>query len=141
MTLSPMRSLALTPVLWRWALSVVFAALVVVGLLGMHTLSTGHSEPAAVAAGVSTVEHDHASMTDTHAAADVGCADCGSGSDHDALMLACVLGLLVALLLIARAGPGMIYRHGPLVLEFVVRSPLEAPLRPPSLLELSISRT
>lgn len=85
--------------------------------------------------------HDHVSMMDEHAAADSGCVDCGSTGGHEALMLACVLGLMVTLLLLIRPGIGLFRVRGPsqrmvLSLAPVARSPW-----PPSLHELSISRT
>lgn len=136
---------------WRWALVVVFASLVMVGLLGMHTLSVGHSDP--VTAAAVSIEDAHASHVATEAthvpatlhhtgtAHDAGCVDCGSGGMHDALMLACVLGLLVAILWVARPGVLVVLSRGPSIVTFVHAPPSPAPIRPPSLLELSISRT
>lgn len=129
------------PVFWQWAMSVVLAALVVVGLLGMHTLSVGHSEPVPVSAVEHGGGHDHNAMAAPSGAPEVGCADCGGG-EHGAMMLACVLGLLVTVMLVARTGPGVVRRFGrPGIVALAIRPPIPVRPRPPSLLELSISRT
>lgn len=140
---TPLMSEARPPVFWRWALTVLFAAAVIVGLLGMHTLSAGHAElPTATA---SAAMHEHSSVgTDAVGAvqfnAETGCVDCGSPS-HEALMMVCLLGLLVTLLLVARTAPSLMRGRHP---GFVVRvvHALSSRVPPgPSLLELSISRT
>lgn len=129
------------PVSWRWAMSVVFAALVVAGLLGMHTLSVGHPAPAPVSVIEHGAEHEQDAMAEPSGVPDAGCADCG-GAAHEAMTLACVLGLLVTVILVARTGPGVVRRLGrPCILALAIRPPIPVPLRPPSLLELSISRT
>lgn len=130
--------------LWRWALTVLFAAAVMVGLLGMHTLSSGHAE-LSMSTAASAVEHEHstaatAAMDAPQTDAGTGCADCGSSS-HDALMMVCLLGLLVTLLLVARPATGLI--RTPHSLVPVRATPTLSSRVPPgpSLLELSISRT
>lgn len=130
------------PMFWQWAMSVVFASLVLVGLLGMHTLSVSHSESSPVAATSMEGGHGHDALAGSSGSLDVGCADCGATGEHDALMLACVLGLLVTILLAVRAGPRVIRSFGrPRIVAIALRSPILTPSRPPSLLELSISRT
>lgn len=71
--------------LWRWALMVLFSAGVVIGLLGMHTLSSGHSEHSVTS--VSGSPHGHAESAEPQQVLDEGCADCGSTEGHTALML------------------------------------------------------
>lgn len=129
---------------WRWALTVLFAAGVMVGLLGMHTLSSGHAE-LPVGTTVSAVGHDH-SMVESepshHTGADVGggCVDCDT-SGHDALMMVCLLGLLVTLLLVGRPASGLTRTRHPLFTVPALSAPWSRVPPPPSLLELSISRT
>ncbi|MDO8383948.1 MAG: DUF6153 family protein [Microbacterium sp.] len=128
------------PEFWRWALDVLFAAGVMIGLLGMHTLSVGHGDPAMTTVSAAAA-HDQMSMMDEHAAAESGCVDCGSTGGHEALMLACVLGLMATFLLLIRPGIDLFRVRGPSLrmvafLASVARSPW-----PPSLHELSISRT
>jgi len=94
------------PMLWRWMLSVLLAALVMVGLLGMHTLMTGHPEAPMTAVSSIGAEHGHGPSSDTGVVAETACADCAPGAAHDALMGACVLGLLAVVLWAARSGPG-----------------------------------
>ena len=126
------------PAFFRWALTVLFAAAVVVGLLGMHTLSMGHDEHPAVSA---PADHGHAEVVNEQSVGDVGCADCGSSQGHEALMLVCVLGLLVALLLIARPEHRVLRARGPDLRAFASPTSIPGAPRPLSLHELSISRT
>ncbi|WP_251453552.1 DUF6153 family protein [Microbacterium sp. Marseille-Q6648] len=129
------------PVFWRWAASALLAALVVLGLLGMHTLSTAHGDTGLTT--VAAAEHSHAhAVTESGATdAEVGCADCGAGHDHSAMMLACALALMVAMILIGRVGRAMRHHRHPILVIGGDRPPVEPSPRPPSLVELSISRT
>lgn len=132
------------PGIWGWARLVLLSTLVVVGLLGMHTLSADHTDhaetPAAHVAAMGAHDRvaDEAQAATTFAA---GLDEIVSGAGHDAALIACVLALLVASLLIARARPGFIRSHRISVVALAVGLPATAPARPPSLLELSISRT
>ena len=143
MALDTTRTRLHPPMLWRWMLSVLLAALVMVGLLGMHTLMTGHPEAPMTAVSSISAEHGHGPSSDTGVVAETACADCAPGAAHDALMAACVLGLLAVVLWAARSGPGVIRgrSRGPSPLARVVGVLLSVLPRPPSLLDLSISRT
>lgn len=125
--------------LWRWALMVLFSAGVVIGLLGMHTLSSGHSEHSVTS--VSASQHGHTESDGAQQALDEGCADCGSTQGHTALMLVCVLGLLVSVLLLVRPTPGVLRLRGPATSSRDLLVPDSWVPRTPSLHELSISRT
>lgn len=137
-----MRSAERLSAFGRWGLSVLFATLIVSGLLGMHTLSTGHADHS-----FGSVDHGiHSAMSSTDSldaapALSAGCAECGPQSEHSALAVACVLALLVVVWFIARTGAGMLRARGPNVSAIVPRPPDARLLRPPSLWELSISRT
>lgn len=143
MTLNATRTRLHPRMPWRWMLSVLLAALVMVGLLSMHTLMTGHSE--APSGGVSSIEaeHGHGSSPNAGALSESACESCTSGGMHDALSVVCVIGLLAAALWAARSGPGVIRRRrsARTVLARLVAVPTSAMTRPPSLLDLSISRT
>lgn len=140
MTAITMTRFARPPAIWRWALIVMLAVGVVGGLLAMHILSAGHRDPAVMSMSTPAT-HDHSPTMDEHAVAESGCADCGSTGEHGAAMLACVLGLMVALLLVSRPS-SVLYRVRERGLRFVsVFAPEIRPPRPPSLHELSISRT
>lgn len=171
------RACGTIPALRRWVLVVTFVAATLIGLLGMHTLTTGHSGAigAASASGHVHVDARSAGHTaaghtaDTHLAAhDPGCATCagaGAGANddiehtvvetasvtalipseshdvHDAL-LACAIGLLVFILLARIAAPRMSGARAGGIPNLIPRSPAPcAPLRPPSLRDLCISRT
>lgn len=126
--------------LWRWALMVLFSAGVVIGLLGMHTLSSGHSEHSVTS--VSAPHQDHAESAGPLQVLDEGCADCGSTQGHAALMLVCVLGLLVTLLLLVRPiARGTLRLHGRDASFRQMLVPDSWVSRTLSLHELSISRT
>ncbi|WP_137843227.1 DUF6153 family protein [Microbacterium sp. 2FI] len=130
-------------------LTVLFAALVITGLLGMHTLTTAHAQhsvavsTATVTAHVDPVHADHlhaeAATPDTHG--DEGCADCGSSGSHHAMFMACVLGLLVTILLVSRVKPALLRVRGSGTVARFLRAVVLPPPRPPSLAYLSISRT
>ena len=154
----------------RWLLAALFAALVIAGLLGMHTLSTGHSDSPVAAISMGTVstgtasmstastgtasmgtvstgtasmdaDHGHAAPGPMEADADSGCLDCGTSDSPHAMIMACVLGLLVTLLLVCRAGPGLVRARGPSIVPPFLRAAITLRPRPPSLTVLSISRT
>ena len=153
----------------RWLLAALFAALVIAGLLGMHTFSTAHSDvhvtaapmgPTAMSAehvhaatgsmgnehmhaatGSMGNEHMHAASGSMDAEADSGCPDCGQSGSHHAMIMACVLGLLVTLLLVCRAKPSLVRASAQSIVAPFLRAEGTLPPRPPSLLVLSISRT
>lgn len=133
------------PVSHGWVQTALFAALVIVGLLGMHTLSTAHTDStvAAVSPGAMAMDadHSHAALGAVPAETDLGCLDCGSSDSHQAMIMACVLGLLVALLLVCRAKPGVVRIRRQSIVALFLRSALTLQPRPPSLTILSISRT
>ena len=129
----------------RWLFAALFAALVIAGLLGMHTLSTAHSDVHVTTASAVTTttdaEHVHAASGSMDADADAGCLDCGQRGSHHAMIMACVLGLLVTLLLVCRAKPSLVGSFGPSIVAASLRAAGALPPRPPSLIVLSISRT
>lgn len=131
----------------RAFLTVMAAVALIVGLLAMHTLSTGtaHAESRTSA---TIAEHDQpAQMTDARGATDTGhcpgdCGGPGNMPDHSMLLMICALALLAAVIVVL----------APTLLSGLGMSPrVAAPLRdaaralprprPPSLLVLSISRT
>ena len=130
------------PAVWRWALVVVLSTGVLVGLLGMHTLTSGHADHSALASPVSYTAHDHGVLVDPDALPGTvaECDDCGQPRD-DAMATICVLGLLVSLFLIARPGRLLLaVRRRPSRDRLTVAA--DPPVaEPPSLRELSISRT
>jgi len=129
----------------RWLLAALFAALVIAGLLGMHTFSTAHSDvhvtAAPMGATAMSAEHVHAATGSMDAEADSGCPDCGQSGSHHAMIMACVLGLLVTLLLVCRAKPSPVRASAQRIVAPFLRAVGTLPPRPPSLLVLSISRT
>lgn len=134
----------------RWLFAALFAALVIAGLLGMHTLSTAHSDSGVAAVSMGTgsmgtasmdADHVHAAPGSMDADADPGCLDCGTSNSPHAMIMACVLGLLVTLLLVCRAGPGLVRARGPSIVAPFLRAAINLRPRPPSLTVLSISRT
>lgn len=141
----------------RWLLAALFAALVIAGLLGMHTFSTAHSDVHVTAAPMGATamsaehvhaatgsmgnEHMHAASGSMDAEADSGCPDCGQSGSHHAMIMACVLGLLVTLLLVCRAKPSLVRASAQSIVAPFLRAVGTLPPRPPSLLVLSISRT
>lgn len=133
------------PVSARWLFAALFAALVIAGLLGMHTLSTAHSDVhvAAASTGTTTMDaaHMHSAPGSMDADADSGCLDCGQGGSHHAMSMACVLGLLVTLLLVCRARPSLVGSRGPSIVAPFLSAVGALLPRPPSLITLSISRT
>lgn len=129
----------------RWLLAALFAALVIAGLLGMHTFSTAHSDVHVVAASTGATamdaEHMHAASGSMDADAGSGCPDCGESGSHHAMVMACVLGLLVTLLLVCRVKPSRVRTRAPSIVAPFLRAVGTLPPRPPSLIVLSISRT
>ena len=134
----------------RCLLAALFAALVIAGLLGMHTLSTGHSDSpvAAISMGTASTgtasmdtDHGHAAPGSMDTDADSGCLGCGTSDSPHAMIMACVLGLLVTLLLVCRTGPGLVGARGPGIVAPFLRAAITLRPRPPSLTVLSISRT
>jgi hypothetical protein len=133
------------PVPHRWLLAALFAALVIAGLLGMHTLSTAHTEMQVAAASTETAamdaEHVQVASGSMDPDTDSGCLECGTSDSHHAMIMACVLGLLVTVLLVCRAKPGLIRARGPSIVTPFVRSAVRLLPRQPSLTVLTISRT
>jgi hypothetical protein len=141
----------------RWVPAALFAALVIAGLLGMHTFSTAHSDVHVTAAPMGATamsaehvhaasgslgnEHVHAATGSLGAEVDSGCPDCGQSGSHHAMIMACVLGLLVTLLLVCRAKPSLVRASAQSIVFPFLRAVGTLPPRPPSLLVLSISRT
>ena len=122
---------------------VAVTAAIIVGLLAMHSLN-GHTETAAPVSTAAIHEHDamDPGVAD-HGTSQLGtageCADCGGHAGMWA-MVACVLALLsVTLLLIVpriEINLAAALRAGPAPIARWTRLP-----RPPSLLDLCISRT
>lgn len=121
---------------WRWVLVALFAAAVIAGLLGMHTLSTAHQGPTITSSVAIDQGHTHHDQPATSS----DCADC-SGGDHDALMMICVLAVLAALIFFSPSLRSVLHIRGPNHHRAVAAAPLPRLQRPPSLVELSISRT
>jgi hypothetical protein len=126
-------------------MTLVGVVAIVVGLFAMHTLSAGSGHAPLAEAGT----HAHhaaplSSTPDTHgsAAVDESCASDGCGPSHAMAWMTCILALLVGSLLLvaaARAWRPSPARGAPVA---ALLSGLRvAPLRPPSLIMLSISRT
>ena len=124
----------------RWLVAVCFAAAVIVGLMGMHTISSGHTAPTTsenVEMPGGAPHHSSAPATGDEDAE--ACASCSPSGGHDVLMMMCVLALLAAalVLLVPRAAWSSVWeRHA---LRPPVTRCRPAPDRPPSLLELSLS--
>ena len=132
--------------------ALLIAAAVTAGLLSMHVLNThgtisGHHGTVAVAADHGVSAHSTAPVDagpgigSVDVTADPGCAGCPT--DHSAVWMACVLGLLVAVVLIAAIGARSL-RRSRLAGARAVLAPTHHLLRslpPPSLTALCISRT
>ena len=128
----------------RWLLVALLAAAVITGLLGMHTLTTTHSDvflSAAPAEAAAHAEHSHLSLPSIQAHSDADCVDCGQNGSPHAMAMACVLGLLVTLVLACRARPSLVRGSGPSIFAPFLRRASTLLPRPPSLIDLSISRT
>ncbi len=120
-------------------LAVVLVGGVVLGLLGMHALDTHGTAGAHAMAGHAVSAPEHPSVSSAHAAGGAETAIAPADPAHDG-GAACVLALLGGLLLLLR--PSRIALAGPLLRA--LRSSVDAaaaPLRPPSLHVLCISRT
>ena len=120
---------------------------VLIGLLGMHVLSTGTAHHAAVTAGAHITHHDSGTHDATPVTAQPGAAaPCSDGDgcagDMDAMgFMACVLALLAAaIVLTIRPGPGFLLPRTAIVPP-ATYPVVRAPVRPPNLTVLSISRT
>ncbi|MFE4727390.1 DUF6153 family protein [Microbacterium sp. NPDC056736] len=112
----------------------------IIGLLGMHSLTSGHSGSVAASSMSMAAEHGHVAISHSPVTAEPACADCGSGGAHEAMIIACVLGLLAAIVLIARSTPSVVRSRGRTSVPAMPYPLIDAPTRPPSLMELSISR-
>ena len=116
----------------------------IVGLLAMHSVTTAHAaSPAqshtslAAVAEAPAAEHDVATVPCSGS-----CAAPDGDAEHSMLLMACLLALIVATILVV--APRLLTRSGarPLPLAISSAAPTAAPTsRPPSLIELSISRT
>ncbi|KYJ96761.1 DUF6153 family protein [Microbacterium sp. CH1] len=118
-------------------LAVILVGGVLLGLLGMHALDTHGTPGAHAAAGHTAPAHPAASTAHEASGAEVAVVPDDPAHEGGA---ACVLALLGGLLLLLR--PSRTFLTAPLLRA--LRSPVEAaaaPLRPPSLHVLCISRT
>ncbi|WP_243073719.1 DUF6153 family protein [Microbacterium sp. SS28] len=133
--------------LTRVLIGVALTLGVIVGLLAMHTLSGGDASHGHSPAGVAAVADSHApSMHDPSGVADPELCDCGTSGPvdgHSMLAMACVLGLLITVLILAIPKDlGRVDLRAPLLgLTTEVARRALARARPPSLYVLSISRT
>ncbi|WP_127474202.1 DUF6153 family protein [Microbacterium sulfonylureivorans] len=127
-----------------WLVVATFAALLIVGLLGMHTLSSAHSPPdlgtETTHAMTADAGHAHETSTPAGTGLESECSDCATDGQH-VMAMACVLGLLATLLLICRARPGLVRVNGTSIVDAVLRPAVVRLRPPPSLNLLSISRT
>jgi len=129
----------------RLAIVLLAVPAILVGLLAMHVLTTGaaHAPDAHGSAGHVSVAVDE-SATDILTTHSEGTADCDGlcGTEHDMLGMACILALLItALLLIIHLTVLTWGSRRPIASALIARVAALAPPLPPSLLELSISRT
>lgn len=132
--------------------AIAAALMIITGLVGMHTLSAGMADPSMSAVSHDTAAPLHATQTmhavstadDTVQACHGACSTTDAPpSQHDAVMMACVLALLVGFAFLIPAF--LTYRTlvFPKKLQLVsthLRNHSLLP-RPPSLIVLSISRT
>ncbi|WP_347125492.1 DUF6153 family protein [Microbacterium sp. SY138] len=129
----------------RWLLVVCFSVAIIVGLLGMHTLASSHapamSSTTAEMAGSAVSEGHHGAASAPAEHSEHACATCSPEGGHDALMVMCVLALLATVLFLLVPRLIGLSPHGRAVWWSVVFVARPAPSRPPSLRELSISRT
>lgn len=131
----------------RWMLAAIVVALVIVGLLGMHTLTADHAEAAPGVATAADHRHPSGGHVDTttpgghtDSTTSVAC-ECGSSESHEAMIMTCVLGLLAGVALLVRVAPRLRLLRAA-TLGRIASHPI-ASHRPsrPSRWELSISRT
>ncbi|TQL43014.1 hypothetical protein FB468_1026 [Leucobacter komagatae] len=132
--------------------------LVIVGLLGMHTLAggpdqgaeqagvvvSGHGSPVVSGQGAPVAsEHGVALAEGAHAPAAQNMAPADQHApDHDAMAFACALALIVGMLLLVIPSVGHWLRTTPLSLTaLAVQARRLLPPPTPSLITLSISRT
>ena len=121
----------------------IATALLIAGLLGMHTFTAAPGGHSAVSAAHTTHSVEHVSGTaSTENAADCDGTCLTAPAGHDEMQTACVLALLFGLLLVI--APALRYRLTPTLQLASVsarwRSRSARP-HPPSLIVLSISRT
>jgi|GEM_PF-3515544 len=140
------------PALVRLGVRAFAVAAMMLGILGMHVLSSPGSHAAhSPSAGASTVAHaapahePHEPMADRAGAppCDRGCDDPAGEPAQDAWSLVCVLALLIAALLIAPRGSSWLLARRALSwrASAVIVPTHSEPRHPPSLTLLSISRT
>lgn len=131
--------------LWRkLLLSLVASVAIVIGLVAMHSLNLEGGHSAAVSSlSPAAAAVDHHGMVETGAAATpAGVADCDGACEHSLMVMACILALMVTVIVLAASRSTMSREHhrraaAPLM---ELRATL-APVTPPSLVVLSISRT
>ncbi|MGZ0711946.1 DUF6153 family protein (plasmid) [Coraliomargarita sp. W4R53] len=122
----------------RLLITLTLAVMIVVGLLGMHVLSSSHSALPAEHAATSMAAHEQVSVGPT---IEASCADCTAHDDHGIMAMTCVLGLLLLLALFTRPTLQLVSSDNR---TFMTQAPLRATAiapRSPSPQELSISRT
>ncbi|WP_141931965.1 DUF6153 family protein [Microbacterium sp. SLBN-146] len=128
-----------------WFIAALFAGLVIVGLLSMHTIATAHAGVPGHASSTGITaphpDHLHDSSLPMGDDAATACESCNENGPHHAMVMACVLGLLVTLLLVHRPAALLIRERGPSVLIQFLHALGTLLPRPPSLIVLSISRT
>ncbi|GAA4190037.1 hypothetical protein GCM10022219_06760 [Microbacterium oryzae] len=134
-------------VLRTFLLTVSVVVGVVIGLLGMHVLSTGQTHHAPVTTVHDAQLHD-AGLHEAEAMVSAfdGSAACAEGrcqGEMDGMStMACVLALFVAALVTAiRPTRGFLLLARTLTVPPGIRPPVVAPSRPPDLTVFSISRT
>jgi len=136
----------------RLAIALVGVPAILIGLLAMHVLTnggmSGSSSPHTISAHTAVVEIDHSAEAALATAADpsmpLPASDCGGmcGPSHDVLGMICVLALLATVVLLALHL--VLIRWEELrrvVATLLAKASAMAPLEPPSLHVLSISRT
>ncbi|MCR8670233.1 DUF6153 family protein [Agrococcus sp. HG114] len=130
----------------RFWVALVICAAVIVGLLGMHTLSSrgaGHDAPSSTALHPAAAQEAPASRDVDEHPCDCQPVAPAPAPEHSMLLMACVLALLATLLVLHGPQLGGVLRATRRVGGRDVeraRGTLARP-RPPSLLVLSISRT
>ena len=128
----------------RLAIVLLAVPAILVGLLAMHILTNAahHGAPHGLGhANVVASEPAFSAMVDSHPQQTSDC-DGACGTEHDMLGMACVLALLLtALLLVVHLTLLRSNSIRLIVNRMLARVAALAPLQPPSLLVLSISRT
>ncbi|MFS2280617.1 DUF6153 family protein [Microbacterium sp. OR21] len=139
-------------VLHTFLLTISVVVGVMIGLLGMHVLSTGQTHHAPITTVHDAQLHDaglrDAGLHETSVAVSAidgstGCAERACQDDMDGMsFLSCVLALLVTALVTAiRPARGFLLLARTLIAPPGIHPPAVAPSRPPDLTVLSISRT